>query len=193
MQLRPAGYNRFPQTTNSYAAYTQFNYQLLPTVEVDFGARRTWDRKSATYTGTVVNPIAGAALLANETTPLRYSNNNWSFRGTVSWHATRDVLGFVTYSSGYKSGGFNASAATAVLGAGNRTFNAETVRDLEVGVKSVFLGGKSLLNATFFNTILDNSRTAAITACTSSRANRAMCGRAGWMSMVSFLPSRTSA
>ena len=154
--LRPAAYNRFPQTTNSYAAYTQLNYQLLPTVEADFGVRRTWDRKSANYNGIIVNPIAGAALLTNETTPLHYSNNNWSYRGTLSWHIPDKVLGFATYSTGYKSGGFNSSGTTAVLGAANRTFNAETVRDVEVGVKSVFWDGRALLNATFFNTKLNN-------------------------------------
>ena len=154
--LRPAGYNRFPQTTHSYAAYTQLNFQILPTVEADFGARRTWDRKSANYSSTQLNPTAAAALLVVENTPLTYSNNNWSFRGSLSWQITNKVLAFATYSSGYKSGGFNSSAATANLGAANRTFNAETVRDLEVGVKSVFLDGKAQFNATFFNTTLDN-------------------------------------
>ena len=154
--LRPAGYNRFPQTTKSYAAYTQLNLQILPAVEADFGARHTWDRKSANYSSTILNPIAGPALLALENTPLSYSNDNWSFRGTLSWHVTDKLLGFATYSTGYKSGGFNSSAATAVLGANNRTFNAETVRDLEIGFKSVFLDNRAQLNATFFNTKLDN-------------------------------------
>ena len=150
-----AGYNLFNQTVNSYAAYAQLNYQILDGLEADVGARRTWDRKSASYNAFTPNAAAvNGALIGAESTPLSFRDNNWSYRGTLSYHLTDRTMLFGTYSTGYKSGGFNSGAAPAVLGAANRTFNSEKVRDLELGAKSVFLDGKAQLNATFFNTIL---------------------------------------
>ncbi len=150
-----AGYNLFNQTVDSYAGYAQVNYQILDGLEADIGGRRTWDRKSASYNGFTPNAAAvNRALIAVESTPLSFKDNNWSYRGTLSYHVTDRTMLFGTYSTGYKSGGFNSGASPAVLGAGNRTFNSEKVRDLELGAKSVFLDGKAQLNVTLFNTIL---------------------------------------
>ena len=151
-----AGVTQYNQTVNSYAAYTQLNFQILPTVEADAGVRRTWDDKTALYNALTPNrPAVGGLLVGAETTPLSLSNRNWSYRGTLSWHITDKTLAFATYSTGYKSGGFNAGASGPVpLNATNRTYGPETVRDVEVGFKSVFLNGKSLLNVTLFDTVL---------------------------------------
>jgi iron complex outermembrane receptor protein len=63
---------------------------------------------------------------------------------------------FGTYATGYKSGGFNSGSGMAPLNAATRTFDSETVKDVEVGVKSKFWDGKFLLNATLFDTTLYN-------------------------------------
>jgi iron complex outermembrane recepter protein len=65
-------------------------------------------------------------------------------------------MAFGTYSTGYKSGGFNAAFSTTKLGSAARTFKSETVNDYELGLKSQMLDGKLILNATVFDTVLHN-------------------------------------
>ena len=63
---------------------------------------------------------------------------------------------FVTYSTGYKSGGFNRGGSNFVQNAAARTFESEKVNDVELGVKSILRGGRVQLNATLFDTKLKN-------------------------------------
>ena len=72
----------------------------------------------------------------------------------MSWHVTKRIMPFFTYSTGYKSGGFNSGPTTPPLGTAARSFGPETTVDYELGVKSVFWDGKVLLDATAYYTTL---------------------------------------
>src|SRR5436190_11433444 len=64
-------------------------------------------------------------------------------------------MAFLTWSTGYKSGGFNSAGGTAALGQ-SRIFNSETSNDYELGVKSTWLDHTLRLNATAYRTELND-------------------------------------
>ncbi len=144
----------FVQNAKSYAVYAQATYAVTETVEVILGARETKDKKSGSFTQTVLNPAAGI-LRGAESTRLKFDDSQPSWRANVSWHITPDVMGFVTYSTGYKSGGLNSAGGAAVLGQ-KRLFDSEKSKDWEVGLKSVLFDRRLLLNLTAYRTDLDD-------------------------------------
>ena len=61
---------------------------------------------------------------------------------TLTQHFTRDVIGYGTFSTGFRSGGFNAP--------GLGDFKAERLSNFEAGVKSTLLDKRLLLNASVY-------------------------------------------
>jgi iron complex outermembrane receptor protein len=148
----------FSQNTDSFAGYAQANIEVLPTLELNLGARETWDHKSGTFQQIVLNPFVGAGIFRAPEGPdaMKFSDSKPSWLANLSWHAADNVMAFATYSTGYKSGGFNSSPGAVPLDATTRTFASEMSDDVELGVKSMWLGNKVLLNATLFDTQLHN-------------------------------------
>jgi iron complex outermembrane receptor protein len=152
-----AGYDALSQLGTSLAGYFQVNYSILPNLDLDLGARETSDKKTADLNQVARNPIGIAPFITPEGPDgLSFSDNRPSYRASLSWHLTDNLMAFGTYSTGYKSGGFNAAFSTTVLGDAARTVKSETVNDYELGLKSQSLGGKLILNATLFDTVLHN-------------------------------------
>ena len=150
-----AGNSIFKQATDSYAGYAQVNYQIIPNVEIDLGARETADLKEAQFTAVTPNPLGVGALESAEgPEALKQTTEHPSYRASVSWRVTNRIMPFFTYSTGYKSGGFNSGPTSPPLGSQARTFGPETTTDYELGVKSIFWNGRVLLDATAFYTTL---------------------------------------
>jgi len=148
----------FSQHTDSFAVYAQANIEILPDLELNLGARQTWDRKSGTFQQIVLNPFAGATIFRAPEGPdaMKFNDSRPSWLANLSWHADDNVMAFVTYATGYKSGGFNSAPGAVALTPTTRKFSSETSDDVELGVKSLWLDSKVLLNATLFNTELHN-------------------------------------
>ena len=144
----------FTQRASSLAAYVQTDYKMTPTVDIILGARETSDRKSGSFVETLTNPTA-VLVRGPENTHLSFSDSKPSWRANITWHATPDIMAFLTYSTGYKSGGLNSAGGSAPLGA-KRLFNSETSTDVEAGIKSVLLDRRLLVNATVYQTDLNN-------------------------------------
>jgi iron complex outermembrane receptor protein len=144
----------FHQNAESAAGYVQATYAVSPELELTAGLRQTWDWKSGSFVQTVYNPYVGAGVFrAPESDPaLRFSDSRPSWLAELSWHPAETVMAFATYSTGYKSGGFNSGVGATVPP--TRSFGSETVDDFELGVKSTWWNNRLLLNATAFNTTL---------------------------------------
>jgi iron complex outermembrane recepter protein len=157
----------FNQRETSYAAYSQANFKIVPTVTLTLGARYTQDYKTGTFLQLVNNAYMGAgSLRAPESDVLSTADSHPTWRGNLSWQITPEVMSFVSYSTGYKSGGFNNGGGTAALTATSRTFSPETSDDVEVGLKSTFFQRRLLLNADIFQTDLTNFQDRSYTGTT---------------------------
>ncbi|MFL5294797.1 MAG: TonB-dependent receptor [Phenylobacterium sp.] len=150
-----AATGNFTQNATSKAVYAQATFAITPTLDFILGGRETWDKKSGTFVQTLANPLLATTLRAPENTALSFDDSQPNWRANLSWHAAPGVMAFVTYSTGYKSGGLNSSGGTPALGQ-RRLFNSETSQDWEAGVKSVLFDRRLLLNATAYRTDLDN-------------------------------------
>lgn len=63
---------------------------------------------------------------------------------TLTYDVNEDVMGYATYSTGFRSGGFNAPIVTFT------EFDDETLDNYEVGMKSSLLDGRLVLNSALF-------------------------------------------
>lgn len=155
----------FNQRETSYAGYGQANFKLVPTVTLTLGARYTHDKKTGTFLQQVANPYMGAgALRAPESDVLSTADSHPTWRANLSWQITPDVMSFLSYSTGYKSGGFNNGGSLTTLTAATRTFSPETSDDVELGLKSTFFQRRLLINADIFQTDLTNFQDRSFTS-----------------------------
>lgn len=144
----------FTQNAKSTAAYAQAAFAVTDSLDLILGARQTWDKKSGRFVQTISNP-AVALLRAPETVALEFDDSQPNWRASLSWRPTGDVTAFVTYSTGYKSGGLNSAGGAQPLGA-KRLFDSEKSSDWEAGVKSVLFDRRLLLNVTLYRTRLED-------------------------------------
>jgi iron complex outermembrane recepter protein len=138
------------QTVEAYAVFAEGNYNITEATRVTLGAR--WSSEDKTFR---LRPIGAAGALAVSNTAIIevQRSQSWSdttFRLGVDHRFNDDVLGYLTYSTGFKSGGFNEQATTiqtAVL-----SFDPETADAIEAGLKTELFDRRVRLNtAVFYN------------------------------------------
>ncbi len=69
----------------------------------------------------------------------------------LDYHFTDDVMSYVSYSTGFKSGSFDTRAQAIFNGTGNTPVRPESLEAIELGLKSQFLERRMLLNAAVFH------------------------------------------
>ena len=148
----------FSQNAKNYAIYSQANFRLLDPLTLVLGGRWTKDEKSGSFLQLVNNPFM-ISLRSPENTPLNLDDDYFTYRAGLNWKLNPDLMLFTSYSTGYKSGGFNSSGGTTyvtspppphLLPPIDRVFKKETSNSLEAGVKSTLAGGTAHLNATLY-------------------------------------------
>lgn len=149
-----ASYYRFTQDTESFAAYAQANFKVTDQIELTGGLRYSQDDKSGKYRGITRNP---AAAQAPEVTDMALKEDKVTYRLAGNYKPNDDIMLFASFSTGFKSGGFDSAAGTtAPVGATARTFLAEQVENVEVGIKSQLMDRRVIVNATAFRTTIDD-------------------------------------
>jgi iron complex outermembrane recepter protein len=135
--------NTFISST-SYAAFGQINFDLTERLGITLGGRYSRDERrrfgfTAVAPGLTVapNPLPPGSSYSNDQAWERF---NW--RLGLDYQVSEDVLLYGSVSTGYRSGGFNASSALA--------YNPEDITAYEVGVKSEWLDRRLRLNLAGF-------------------------------------------
>jgi iron complex outermembrane receptor protein len=160
--------------TKSTAVYTDTAWKLTDQLNLDAGVRWNQDKKNAAVYQAQYASIAPTQLLANETffdpskpptgfflfpTPAagilsNYSNSrtfsNVSPRLGLDYHLTPHVMTYVSYSKGFKSGGFDMRGNAAVYPQTKNGYDSETADNYEGGIKSTLLDDTLQLNLTLF-------------------------------------------
>lgn len=152
--LEGASYYRFTQDTESVAAYAQGTYKLNQQFSVTGGIRYSEDKKSAKFRALTRNP---ASAQAPESTDMALKEDKVTWRVNGAYRPNDDTMIFASYSTGFKSGGFDSAPANGKpSNALARTFAAETVKNWEFGVKSQLFERRLVANATLFRTEIDD-------------------------------------
>lgn len=147
--------NFYHQERDSWAAYLKGDYQLTPTVQLSAGYRYSHDEvKVSNYDGYFGETTAeGVRVLSvpvflNADKSETYKNS--SFELGVDWQANDDMLLYLTFSQGYRSGAINGQAFSDAA-AEITSADPEEVNSFEAGIKSEFLDGRLIVNSAVFH------------------------------------------
>lgn len=158
------------QDRKNSAFYADGSYDLSDKAKLSLGYRHTEDKKSfhRLSLGTAANPVSNFISLSQYrgpfTNPLPESafGNNIradksfsadTYRAVFDYKWSDDVMGYVSYATGFVSGGFSETCGSVTSCA---PYKSEENENLEVGLKADLLEGKLRLNAALFQTKYDN-------------------------------------
>ena len=142
------------QLTNSYAGYAQATYEFLPDTNLTLGARYTYEEKRVSGSQdfsiagflAATTPVPDPALgLPDELTFKRFN-----YRIALDHKLTPDNMIYASYSTGFKSGGFNLNQPN------DAPYRPESIGALEVGLKSELLDHRVRLNTSGYRYIYKN-------------------------------------
>jgi iron complex outermembrane receptor protein len=149
------------QDGESKAIFGQAIYAINDDLNVTFGIRYTdeskdFERNPGALFGTQItadDPDSVPSISEQATLPMLVvgdlDTDNVSVKVGLDYHFNDDIMGYATFSQGFKGGEFGARA-NSPLTVGPT--DDETADSFEVGVKSELMDGRLRLNATFFYT-----------------------------------------
>jgi iron complex outermembrane receptor protein len=138
--------------TESYAAFASADWALTEKLTLNLGIRYTYDEKTLT-------PVGQSFFLADGTPitpppPVLEADDDWdewSPRIGAQYAFTDDIMGYASYSKGFKSGGFFGRITLAFGEDSLQAFDPEEVETYEIGVKSEWWDGRLRVNAAIFS------------------------------------------
>ena len=143
---------------NTFAAFGQLIWNILPDLQFTGGARYTHETKDSFFRQPyVVAPYQVVFVQYNPADPTSQlgANQTWdniSPEATLTWHPTGNLTAYVAYKQGYKSGGFSGSALYSVgTTSADLAFNPERAAGWEAGVKSTWFDNTLRIDTTLFN------------------------------------------
>ena len=136
--------------TKSYAGFLDGSYKLSPKLTLNAGARYTSEEKkahvfNAAYDSTFTRVLAVAASFDKSKT-----FSSFAPRLGLDYAFSKSTMGYLSVSRGFKSGGFNVRANTIAAPGSDLPFDDEVLDMAEVGIKSVLLDRRLVLNAAAF-------------------------------------------
>jgi iron complex outermembrane receptor protein len=134
------------QKTTNYAAFGNFTYDLTDALTVELGGRYTYEKKTFSQRSL---RVASQLPLIPGFYPYTLSKNWDAFspRASLSYKIASNVLGYASWSKGFRSGGFNGRPTSqAEIG----SYDPEHLTAYEVGLKSM-LGPVTINLAAFRN------------------------------------------
>jgi iron complex outermembrane receptor protein len=136
------------QTINSYSGYGRETTELFDRTKLDLSVRYTAESvgENGYYqnaAGQLITPagkVPGAAVYQSS---LKY--NPWTYRAALDHQFSPNVMGYMSFTHGFKSGGFNLPNPE------KPAFLPETIDSYEVGLKSEFLDHRARLNLSAYH------------------------------------------
>lgn len=149
------------QVADSVAGFAQATYRITPKLGLTAGFRYTYEERNFTGSGEITHstptsgaaplssggPIAPIAPVAGETV---IEKPTW--RLNLDYHFDKNILGYISYNRGFKSGGFNPTRVALPLD----PYQGEQLDAYEIGLKSDLLNGRLRVNAAGYYYQYDN-------------------------------------
>lgn len=155
--LRTTIATEFVQEGTNHAFFLHSEWQLDKAIRLTAGLRYSHDDKR--YSGGSFIPVAPYGPYGVDLSPAilgvplysegSFEEDDISGKIALDWHPSADLLFYLTWNKGYKSGGYDGSTITRV--ASFEPFFGETVYAWEAGLKSVTPGRAMRWNFSFFN------------------------------------------
>ncbi|CAH0357055.1 TonB-dependent receptor [Sphingobium sp. CECT 9361] len=136
------------QKTDAGAAYAQATYEIVSNTNLTVGGRYNYERKTVSGTESFTAFGAPAGTLPFPATdlgvPTKATFKRFNYRIALDHKFSPDILGYVSYNTGFKSGGFVLAKRDA------DPFKPEDIKAAEVGLKTQFLDRRVRLNIAAF-------------------------------------------
>jgi iron complex outermembrane receptor protein len=141
------------EKTKAYAAFGQVDVKILPQLTLSAGLRYSDEKKhlnefsSIDFANLYDNSVPLEPLLFPAGATTQHLRDSWTStdpRVSLSYQFNPRVIGYATYSQGFKSGGFN------IGGLQSGGFNPERIKDYEIGLKGDYLDGHLRANISAF-------------------------------------------
>ena len=158
----------FKQDVSNIALYGQLTFKVTEQLRLTGGVRWTKSDKDGSFTSLVNNPIGeppspenpyGTDLRIPEYHPgLKFDEEEVTWMANISYYPTESVMLYVTYATGFRSGGFNSEGFDSIAQASGATrqYDTETVDNIEVGTKGGFFNNQILVSLNYFHTQIDD-------------------------------------
>jgi iron complex outermembrane receptor protein len=172
----PGGYNLVgssPQTTETWAAFGQMDYDITDQMKLTAGARWTDDKKDYHFKQGWTNVdglwvffegVEGPGDIPYFDFKDNYSNGDWSGKVQLDYRPNDDLLWYGSINRGIKAGGFNAPVdASGLIGLNEfgqyipfdqnndaMQYDSEVLTSYEAGFKSTLFDGRARFNASAF-------------------------------------------
>lgn len=132
------------QKTQSPAAYAQATYKFDTGTSLTLGARDSGEKRDFDGNGDIFTKATRATAFPPPASG-ELTVNRPTWRVALDQRLSPDVLGYVSYNRGFKSGGFNGATFLAA-----QSFKPETLDAYEVGFKSDLFDRRARLNGAAF-------------------------------------------
>jgi iron complex outermembrane receptor protein len=139
--------------TKSFAFYGQGTYRLTDALGLTLGGRFTRERRTVDVQENFVIPGVGSIPLFSDAdllkrgTPIDPVYTAFTPKVALDYAITPDILSYISYTKGFKSGGWNGRALNADEFV---AVKPEKVKSYETGIKTEWLDHRLRLNATYF-------------------------------------------
>jgi iron complex outermembrane receptor protein len=154
-------------STTSYSVFGDFSYDVTDALHISVGGRWTQDRKfgnvfRAFYLGATPTPFQGGAsrpvlqLRTNYTDGEEFEK--FTPRVSVSYDLTEAMTGYVSWSKGFKSGGWDMRGDAFLTPQTVNGYDPEEVDAYEVGLKGSLFDRRLSFSSALFYTKLDGQQ-----------------------------------
>jgi iron complex outermembrane receptor protein len=150
--------------TRSAAGYGQASYEVAEGTTLTLGGRYTYEDKRLSGTETI---LVGGAVTASlplpppgSGIPAKIAFKRFNYRVALDHKFGPDVLGYVSYNTGFKSGGYNLSSSS------NPPYKPENIKAAEAGLKTQLFDRRLRFNIAAFHYKYSNIQVANFTGGT---------------------------
>ncbi|MBL8773002.1 MAG: TonB-dependent receptor [Phenylobacterium sp.] len=136
----------YTQDTQSWALFGQATFNVTDSFRLVGGLRYSYDKKNAFLDGDVnptASPAARTVFPVNHLGKVKRNEDKITWSATVQYDVTPDVMLYALAATGYKTGGYNARSSAVGVPV---EFDAENSETIEVGMKSLLLDNRLVLN-----------------------------------------------
>jgi len=163
--------------TSSIAVYADWTFDLTDQLKLDVGARYTDEDKHAValnrfYTTPQYTTSWGTAANFDKTVNFQ----NFSPKASLDYQFTPDIMGYLSFSRGFKSGGYNIRANTTAVPRSGEPFQDEQVDSYEIGSKMSFLDQRMFLNLAYFYNQYEDIQLSVFTSYTLPNGSQSFFG-----------------
>lgn len=129
--------------TDAYAAFANADYHFTNSLTLNLGLRYTIEHKSLDF---IQTSSGGAVLLGYPSLVVtdQFTDHDLSPAASLSYKFSPLVTGYIKYSKGFKSGGWNPDITTTT----HIGFKSESVTNYEAGIRMRTEDGKATFNLT---------------------------------------------